>query len=174
MLKFILGVVFGIAAALGYVRWGSGSFEFLSLPDKLRGGVIVGAIESDLYDLDKPHSLRDRALEVLFQNRADYAVKIEKEMGHPFLTALYRRRVIREARQLRGQWSAFDVALDKPALRAAMEKKYGVADPDALKRAMLWTAFEDKDFLASWIAKNSGPVTLETLLPKLIELSRQP
>ncbi len=174
MLKFVVGVVFGITAALGYVRWGSGSFEFLSLPEKLRGGVIVGAIESELYDLDKSEAVRQRALEVLFQNRADFAVKVDQETGHPFLKALYRRRVIREARQLRGQWSAFDVALDKQTLRNAMAKKYGVTETVALKQAMLWNAFQRKDFLMAWIAKNEGPVTAETLLPKLVALSRQP
>ena len=174
MLKFILGIVFGVACALGYVRWGSGSFEYLSFPDKLRGGIVAGAIESELYNLEKSEAVRERALEVLFQNRADFAVRVEKEMGYPFLKALHRRKVIRDARILRGQWQAFDTALGKPALRAAYSEKYGTGDLDALKRAMLWNAFQDKEFLAAWIKRNHGSVMPETLMATLQELSRQP
>lgn len=171
--KFLIGLIAGIAMAFGYVRWNV-SPGIMALPEKLRGNIVSTAIEGDLYDLDKPLDARRRALEVFFQNRAQFAVGVDAEFAHPFLNTLYLRRVIREARQLHAKWDAFDMALDKPALRAAMEKKYGVSDDTDLKRAMLFDAYQDEDFLRRWVAVHDTAPTRETLLPLLRKLSARP
>ena len=171
--KFLIGLVVGIAAAFGYVRWNI-SPGIMELPETLRGNIVSTAIEGDLYDLDKPLDTRRRALEVFFQNRAQFAASVDAEFAHPFLNALYRKRVIREARQLRGQWDAFDMALEKPALRETFEKKYGVSDDIALKQAMLLNAYQEKDFLKQWVAAHETAPTKAALLPLLKKLSVQP
>lgn len=171
--KFLIGLIVGVAMAFGYVRWNI-SPGIMELPDKLRGDIVSTAIEGDLYDLDKPHDARRRALEVFFQNRAQFAAGVDAEFAHPFLNALYLKRVIREAGQLHAQWEAFDMVLDKPALRAAMEKKHGLSDDTGLKRAMLFDAYQEKDFLRQWVAAHETAPTRETLLPLLKTLSARP
>ena len=109
-----------------------------------------------------------------FQNRPQFAAEVDAEFAHPFLNALYLKRVIREARILRSEWGAFDIALGKPALRAVLEKKHGTTDDTALKQAMLFDAFTKKEFLAQWVAKYEGHVSPSRLLPLLKKLSAQP
>ncbi|MGF1621533.1 MAG: hypothetical protein ACFCUR_13080 [Rhodomicrobiaceae bacterium] len=171
--RFLIGLIAGVAMAFGYVRWNV-SPGIMEMPDKLRGNIVSTAIEGDLYDLDKPLDARRRALEVFFQNRAQFAAGVDAEFAHPFLNALYLKRVIREARQLHAQWEALDMALDKPALRAAMEKKHGVSDDMGLKQAMLFDAYQDKDFLRQWVAAHETAPTRGTLLPLLKKLSAEP
>jgi hypothetical protein len=174
MAKFLIGLLLGIALAFGYVRWGLSMPGIAQLPEKLRGNIISTAVEGELYDLDKPLEVRRRALEVFFQNRAKFAVEVDAEFSHPFLNALYLRRVIREARILRGYWDAFDRLFEQPALRAALEKQHGTTDEIALKQAMLFEKFSEELFLAQWVAEHEGEVTPEGLLPLLVKLSAQP
>jgi len=171
MARFLVGLALGIALAFGYVRWNISAPGILELPEKLRGNIVATAVEGDLYDLDKPLATRQRALEVLFQNRAQFAAQVDAEFSHPFLNALYQRRVIREARLLTLQWDAFDTALSKPALRAMLEDKHGVTDTIALKQAMLHEAFREKTFLTQWLAMRETSVTPQTLRPLLKTLS---
>lgn len=173
-LKFLGGIALGAALAFGYVRWNLSLPKWLELPELLKGNLISTATEADLYDLDKPLNVRQRALEVLFQNRAAFAAEVDAQMGHPFLNALYRKRIIREARQLKMQWSAFDKALAKPALRAALERQHGTKDSLALKRRMLMRGLKEKPFLAKSIALKTGPATPETLRDTLTRLSKMP
>ncbi|HKJ61774.1 MAG TPA: hypothetical protein VKA94_07220 [Hyphomicrobiales bacterium] len=173
--RFLLGLVIGIALSFGYVRWGIALPDFLTLPERLRGNIVSTAIEEDLYDLGQPIETRRRALEVFFASRSKFAVEVDAEYGHPFLNALYRKRATHEARLLRGQWVAFDMALKKPALRPALEKKHGVSDDLSLKQAMLFSAYQDKPFLVRWVAEQvRDKPTPETLLPLIKKLSVLP
>lgn len=173
--RFLLGLVIGIALSFGYVRWGITLPDFLTLPEQLRGNIVSTAIEEDLYDLDQPIETRRRALEVFLESRAKFAVEVDAEYRHPFLSALYRKRATHEARLLNGQWGAFDEALAKPALRAMLERKHGATDDIALKQAMLFSAYQEKPFLVRWIAKQGrDSPTPETLLPLIRKLSVLP
>ncbi len=174
MARFLIGLVVGLALAFGYVRWGVSAPGFIQLPEKLKGNIVSTAIEGDLYDLDKPLDARKRALEIFFQNRPQFAAEVDAEFAHPFLNALYLKRVIREARLLRSERGAFDIALRKPALRAVLEKKHGATNDTALKQAMLFDAFTKKEFLVQWVAKYEERVSPNTLLPLLKKLSAQP
>ena len=174
MLKFVIGLVIGLALAFGYVRWGVGAPGLVQVPQQLRGDIVASASEGDLYDLGKPLEARKRALEVLFQNRPQFAADVDSEFGYPFLHALYVRRVIHDARLMLGEWKAYDAVLAKPALRSALEKTYGTGDETAIKRAMLMEKLKKEPFLSQWIAQEEGPVTPETLLPTLKRLSAQP
>jgi hypothetical protein len=168
MLKFILGVLFGAGLAIGYVRYNVELPEYLQLTDKLRGNLVSTATEFELYDLEQDLATRQRALEILFANRAEFAVEVDAEFGHPFLKSLYRRQAIREARLLRGQWSAYDTALAQPALKARLEQVHGTADSEVLKQRMLASALEkDYPFLKSWLEKNGEPSSEAELLGTL-------
>jgi len=156
MLKFLLGILLGAMMAFGYVRWNVQLPAALLLPEKLRGNIISTVVEADLYDLGRGAQARQRALEVLFATRPDYAARLDAGAGHPFLSALHRERAAREARQLLIQWPAYDDVLAKPALRAALERKHGSADPEVLKLAMLREALDRQPFLKSWLKDHAG------------------
>jgi hypothetical protein len=173
--RFLLGLVIGIALSIGYVRWGIALPDYLTLPERLRGNIVSTAIEEELYDLGQPIETRRRALEVFFESRARFAVEADAEYGHPFLNTLYRKRATREARLLRGQWDAFDAALEKPALRSALMKKHGATDDLALKQAMLFAAYREKPFLVRWVSEQQeAEPAPRTILPLIEKLSVLP
>jgi hypothetical protein len=178
MLKFLTGLGAGVFLAVVFVRYDLALPAIFDLPDKVKKNVVSAAVEGDLYDLAQDEAVRGRALAVYFKNRAGDAVKVDAAAGHPFLNALYRARASREARQLAGQWTAYDKVLAEPALRATLEAKYGVSDDEALKRAMLWQAFERKPFLKAWVQRQQAEVTAEALRDLLNEVGvvadRQP
>lgn len=173
-MKFFLGLAFGLLCSISYVRWGITKPEILDLMDTVQGSIISAATVDDLYDLDAPLDKRRRALEVMFDNSSKYAALIEAEQGYPYLRALYRRKVIKEARQLRIQWTAFDKALEKKSLRKVFETKYKTSDTTELKQAMLVDALERRPFLKKWIDKYEGGATPDTVLDLAKRLGRQP
>ncbi len=172
MLKFVGGLVLGITASLSYVKWGYTPPTAFELADRLKGNVISTVTEEVLYDLDKPIEERARALEVFFQNRARYAVQIDARFKYSFMQNLYRQRVISEARQLRIAWGAYDVLLNKPALRKAQEKKYGTSDTATLKQSLLLEALSRKTFISQWIGKNEAPATRQTVYDLVVRLGK--
>jgi len=163
MAKFILGVVLGALMAIGYVRFELALPAVLQLPDKLRGNLVSAATESELYDLDRDPATRTRALEIFLANRSAEAARIDAAAGHPFLAALYRERAAREARQLAMEWTAYDEVLAKDGLRDALERRLGTTETDTMKRQLLIESLARKPFLKSWLEKNVGPATRETV-----------
>ena len=173
MLKFFLGLIFGLVLSVSYVWWGVEKPVFLDLLDRLQGNVIASATDSELYDVNASDGVRRRAVEVYFRNSSADAAKVDAEAGHPFLTALHRHRVLREARQLRLQWTSFDKALAQPAIREGLEKKYQETDTISLKQAMLMQALQTQPFLSAWISRYTSGAKPKTLLGTLTQLSRR-
>jgi hypothetical protein len=174
MLKFLTGLASGVVLAFVFVRYDLAFPSIFELPDKVKKNVVSAAVEGDLYDLAQDEAVRGRALAVYFKNRAGDAVKVDAAAGHPFLNALYHARASREARQLTGQWTAFDEVLAQPALRASLEAKHGVGDSEALKRALLWQALERKPFIKAWLAQKHAAVTPENLRDLLTAVGGTP
>lgn len=173
MLRFLLGIAVGAALSFGYVTWGGAMFDVIGLPDRLRGNLVSTASDGTLYELQQDAATRRRALEVFFDNQAALAARIDAGAGHPFLSALHVRRAAREAGQLHAQWQAFDVALEKPALRQALEKKHAMTDTLALKREMLVDALARQPFLQDWIARHHPGTAKEGLLELLAQIARR-
>jgi hypothetical protein len=163
MQKYLIGLAVGVALAIVFVRFDLAPPAIFGLPEKLQKNIVSTAVEGDLYDLDADAGVRTRALEVYFKNRAGDAASLDAEAGHPFLSALHRARAAREALQVSQQWTAFDTVLDKPALRATLETKHGLTETEALKRAMLFEALDEKPFLKRWLAAQGDAPTAETL-----------
>lgn len=172
MLRVLLGIVLGAALSFGYVNWGGAFFDVIGLPDRLRGNIVSSASENALYELQQDAGTRRRALAVYFDNQSEAAALIDAEAGHPFLSALHLRRAAREARQLHAQWKAFDKALDKPALRQALEKKHATKDILELKYKMLTEALVKQRFLQAWIARHYPGTADDGLLEVLMEIAR--
>ena len=166
MWRFLLGLLVGVLLAGSYVKWNLELPAFLTLPSTLRGNVVSSTAESELYDLAKDDDVRQRALEVFFANRARFAATIDREAGHPFRSALYRQRAVREASALRQEWSGFDAVLAKEGLRAALERKYETTDTKTLRIQMLVDGLDRYAFLKSWLA--AGPATIAP--PQLIDV----
>ncbi len=173
MLRFLFGILLGAALSFGYVKWGGAVFDVLGLADRLRGNIVSSASDGALYELQQDAGTRRRALEVFFGNQAELAARIDAEAGHPFLSVLHLRRARREAGQLYAQWQAFDVALDKPALRQALEKKHSTRDTVALKREMLAEALAKQPFLQAWIARHHPVAARDGLPAVLAEIARR-
>ncbi|MDX2156118.1 MAG: hypothetical protein SFW09_06370 [Hyphomicrobiaceae bacterium] len=173
MLRFLLGIAFGAAISFGYVKWGGSFFDMMGLPDRLRGNIFASASEGPLYELQQDADTRRRALEVFFDNQAEMAARIDAEAGHPFLTVLHVRRAAREAGHLHAQWQAFDVALDQPALRQALERRHATMDTVALKRKMLVEALAKQPFLQDWIARHHPGTAEEGLVELLAQITRR-
>ncbi len=173
MLKFFLGLFAGALLSFVYVRYDVELPEWMQLPHVLRENIAATAALSDLYDLSRGEDVRRRALEVYFQTQAKKAAQLDADYGHPFFKNLYHKEATRQARILQQAWSAFDVALSKPALRSSFERKYGVSDPLALKQAMLAEQLRKKHkFLASWLKKTYGDVPNDQLFARLKELGQ--
>lgn len=162
MLKFFTGTALGAVLAFVFVRFGLEPPAITKLPDKLKANLVTTAVEADLYDLSAASDVQERALKVYFDNRAGDAAKLDAKAGHPFLAALHRERAQREARQLSAAWGAYDSVLAQPALRAALERKHGANEDDALRRAMLMEALGKKPFLKAWLERAHGEVTAAT------------
>ncbi|MBY0225994.1 MAG: hypothetical protein K2Q28_09335 [Hyphomicrobium sp.] len=172
MLRFLFGIVFGAALSFGYVKWGGALFDFVGLPDRLRGNIVSSVSDGALYDLQQDAGTRQRALAVFFGNQPELAATIDAEAGHPFLSALHHRRAAREARQLRAQWEAFDTVLEKPGLRQSLEKKHATKDMLELKREMLTEALVKQPFLQAWIGRYHPGTAKDDLLAVLTEIGR--
>jgi hypothetical protein len=172
MAKFLMGTALGALLAFVFVRFNWEPPAVLDLPGKLQKNVVATVVEGDLYDLTRDAETRTRALEVYFKTRAGEAAKHDAAAGHPFLNALYHARAAREAGILASQWTAYDKALAKPALRSVLERQHGVSDADALKRALLFAALARKPFLKLWLEQNKGPVTADNLREVLDEVRR--
>ena len=169
MLRFFLGVLAGALLAFGFVRFDLAPPSWLGLPDRMRGNLVAAAIEEDLYDLDRTPEARTRALEIYFANRAGDAARHDAESGFPFLESLYRRRAMRESREPSAQWTALDSTLAQPALRDALETRHATTDDEALKRAQLYAAYQERTFLRQWFAAQGRTVNAETLRASLAE-----
>ena len=173
--RFLVGLLVGVATTGGFVKWGWEKPAIMETPELFAASVMAATASTDLYDLSQPLDVRLRALQVVAGQRPDEIVKLDRdELGYALLDAFYRRKARANARRLRLQWTAFDVGLKQPNLRDGLERQYGVSDDLALKRAMLWRAFTEDDFLSRYVASQHGSVTPETLLPVLEEASRRP
>lgn len=174
-MKFVVGLIVGLVMTSSYVKWGWKKPALLEMPEQVTASVLAATASEDLYDLEKPLDVRLRALEVIAQQRPDEILKVDaEELNHALLEAFYRRRARREALRLSMQWTAFDVALEKPALRQMFEQKYRVQDTELLKRAMLYNALRDEPFLKTWLENQYPTLDASTLLSTLHEVRRAP
>ena len=172
--KFILGALFGMAMSYAYVWYDVRLPDWVELPDLVKRNLATAVVDDRLYDLEASSSQRRRALEVYFTNQGPRAAKLDAQLGHPFLEAIRKKRVHREARITRGLWSAYDKALAKPNIRARLEEKYGTTDSQTLKRRMLLAAVREKTFLNAWITRDRGTPSETDVYGTVVELSRLP
>jgi hypothetical protein len=105
----------------------------VKLPETLTANLMTTAVEADLSDLNAAEGrARARAKSHFRQQRGRRGTRSWRRNT--------RERARREAAKLVAAWRGYDDVLAQPALRATLERKDGVSEDDALKRAMLMDA----------------------------------
>lgn len=158
VMRFIGGVFFGVVMTLGYVRYAWTMPDVAQLPGKITEAAVVTTAEIDLYDPRAAPEVRRRALAVVMSQNPELFVEIDHELGGRLMEETLRREALRETKLLKHQMSAYDIAIDKPALREALERKHGsTSDDEELKRRMLLSALRDEDF-SCWYIRTRFPL----------------
>lgn len=115
----------------------------------------------DLFSPEASDDVRRRALSIVMSHQAGEFVGIDHELGDPLMEEVLRREAFRETKLLKHQMKAYEVAMDKPTLRQALERKHGKTnDDEELKRRMLLSAIRDKEF-SSWYLRKRFPQLTE-------------
>jgi len=157
VLRFMAGVLFGVLMTFLYVRYKWTMPEVVQLPGKISEAAVVTTASMNLFSPTAPDDVRRRAFTVVMTHKAEEFVKLDQELGSPLLNEVLRREAVRESKLLKHQMSAYNVAMDKPALRSALERKHGRTDDnEELKRRMLLSAVHDEEF-TSWYLRENFP-----------------
>ena len=155
--KFFGGVLLGVLMTYVYIRYAWAMPELVQLPGKITEAAVVTTAEVDLFSPQASEDVRRRAFSVVMSQKAEEFVEIDRELGGQLMEEVLRREAVRRTKLLKHQMSAYDVALDKPALRQALERKHGKTDDDeVLKRRMLMSALQDEEF-ACWYIQSRFP-----------------
>lgn len=155
--RFMIGVLFGVFMTFAYTRYAWKMPEVVQLPAKITEAAISTTAAMDLFSPTAPDDVRHRAFSVVMSQQADDFAEIDKELGSPLMKEVLRREAVRESKLLKHQMSAYQVALDQPALRKALERKHGQTDDDEeLKRRMLLSAVREEEF-TNWYLQTHFP-----------------
>ena len=160
ILNFIGGELLGIVLTFGYVRYSWTLPEVTQLPGKFTEMAIVTAAKMDVFSPEAADDLRRRALSIVMSHQAGEFVEIDHELGVPLMAEVLRRKAFHETKLLKHQMTAYEVAMDKPALRQALERKHSKTNYDAeLKRRMLLSAIHDREFSSWYLHKRFTQLT---------------
>jgi hypothetical protein len=155
--RFMVGVVFGVFMTFAYTRYAWKMPEVVQLPAKITEAAISTTAAMDLFSPTAADEVRHRAFSVLMSQQADDFAEIDKELGSPLMQEVLRREAFRESKLLKHQMSAYQAALEQPALRQALERKHGRTDDDEeLKRRMLLSAVREEEF-TNWYLETHFP-----------------
>jgi len=155
--RFMVGVLFGVFMTFAYTRYAWKMPEVVQLPAKITEAAISTTAAVDLFSPTAADDVRQRAFTVMMSQQADDFAAIDKELGSPLMEEVLRREAVRESKLLKHQMSAYQVALDQPALRKTLERKHGrTGDDEELKRRMLLSAIREEGF-TNWYLQKRFP-----------------
>lgn len=173
IMKFIGGVLLGVVMTYAYVRYAWAMPEVVQLPGKITEAAVVTTAEIDLFNPDASDEVRQRAFSVVMSQKAEEYVQIDRELGSPLMEEVLRRKAERATRLLKHQMSAYDVALEKPALRKALERKHGATDDDEeLKRRMLLAALQEEEFTCWYLHRQFPNLTQNERVDLILDVYR--
>ncbi len=150
-LKFLGGLGLGIVMTYAYTRYQWEMPAVVRLPAMVTSATISATADSDLYNWDLPFEVRQRAAAVIIGQNPDRFIELDNATDHVLLNEMVRQRALRRAMIQKTAWSAFDVALGKPALRKSLQRKYGGADDEQLKRNMLAARIAEDEILDGFL-----------------------
>lgn len=161
--KIVCGALMGVALTWAYVRFGFELPGVARIGAKVTSEAVIATAEVDLYDVHAPLQTRQRALAVVMGQKPELFIEVDGALGNQFFEEVIRRKAVRQAKLLKGRLRAYDMALDKPALRAMYEKRFHVKDTEILKRRMLLADVRDEEILHRYLKRHFSQATLDEL-----------
>lgn len=157
IMRFLGGVGLGVVMTYVYVRYAWAMPEVAQLPGKITEAAVVTTAAMDLFSPEASEDVRRRAFSVVMSQKAEEFVEIDRELDSPLLEEVLRREAVRQTKLIKHQMPAYDVALEQPSLREALERKHGRTDDnEELKRRMLLSAIHEEEF-AAWYIRTRFP-----------------
>lgn len=159
--KFLGGLAVGVALTYAYTRYRWEMPAVVQLPATVTSSVISATADSDLHNWDLPFEVRQRAAAVILGQNPDRFIALDNATDHVLMHEMQRQRAVRRAMITKQKWSAYDMALDKPALRQRLEQKYRTSDDELLKRRMLANDIDDEPILLGYLREHFPDLTRE-------------
>ncbi len=171
-LKFMGGLGLGIAMTYAYTRYQWEMPAVVRLPAMVTSATISATADSDLYNWDLPFEARQRAAAVIIGQNPDKFIELDNATGHVLLNEMQRQRALRRAMIQKTAWTAFDVALGKPALRKALQRKYGGTDDEQLKRNMLAARIAEDEILDGFLRHHFPDLTRDDRVDLILDVGQ--
>ena len=151
---YVVGVVCGVALTYAWVWFGYSLPGVVRLAGEVASEATVSTAETGLYSPDADIEVQQRALAVLVAHRPELFIDVDTAIDHQFLEEVLRRKAFRKTKLIRQQFSAYETALSKPALRKRLESRHNVTETEALKRRMLVAAVHEDEFLNAYLQRH--------------------
>ena len=152
--KLISGAVIGIVLTWAYVRFGYKLPGIAQIGATVTSEAAIATAEAQFYDPAADVAARKRALATIIANQPELLIELDDAVGNRLFDELLRRKAVRQAKLLKHRDRAYDIALEKPALRKLYEKKYGVTDLNLLKRKMFIADIARNEILAEYLGRH--------------------
>ncbi|MCA9248226.1 MAG: hypothetical protein KDA42_13955 [Planctomycetales bacterium] len=162
--KYVTSVACGALLCYAYVRFGFELPGILGIPQRISSEALVTTAEMSLYDCDASDTERLRALSMVLANRPELMLEVNQQLDGAILETVLRRKAVREAKLLKQRVAAYDMALQKPALRSLNERKHKIRDLAKLKRAMLADDLHENEFLIGYLRRRFPDASSDELL----------
>lgn len=145
--KLIVGVLIGMGLSYAYVRFGYKPPAVVQIAENVTDSAIASTATMTLYSPSVTDAERRRALALYLSKEPETLIDIDRAMNGAVMQEVLRRKALRQAKVMKHQMSAYDVALQKPAIRRSLERKHGATDLHELKHRMLAAAIKREEFL---------------------------
>ncbi|MEZ6054056.1 MAG: hypothetical protein R3C02_22110 [Planctomycetaceae bacterium] len=149
--KFLGGLAVGVVLTYAYTRYRWEMPAVVRLPATVTSSVISATADSDLYNWDLPFETRQRAAAVILGQNPDRFIELDNATDHVLMREMERQRAVRLALIAKEKYAAYQMGLDKPALRKMLERKHETSDPEELKRRMLAADIDEDPILTGYL-----------------------
>ncbi|MFK7819768.1 MAG: hypothetical protein AB8G99_13695 [Planctomycetaceae bacterium] len=162
--KLILGVLIGVGITYAYVRFGYKPPAVVQLAANVTDKAVSATATETLYSPSATVQERTRALAVYLGKEPEELIDINQSLNGRIMNEALRRKALKQAKVLKQQFSAYDVALKQSSLRRRLEQKYGETNKNVLKRRMLADAIREEEFLCWYLKNTTLELTDESLV----------
>ena len=168
--KFLTGLLVGVGMTWGYVRFGFQLPGVVGLPGKVTSAAISVTADADLENWDLPLRSRQRAAAVILGQNPDQLIALDESLDHAILSEMLRLKATRRAKIAKATYSAYDTALQQPAIREQYERRYGTTDAEVIKQKWLQRDVSEDEFLHGYLATNWPEETIESWSQRVLEV----
>ena len=168
--KFLTGLVVGVSMTWCYVRFGFQLPGIVELPAKVTSAAISVTADADLENWNLPLHSRQRAAAVILGQNPDQLIALDESLEHAILSEMLRLKAVRRAKIAKATFSAYDTALQQPAIREQYERHYGTTDAGVIKQKWLQRDISDDEFLHGYLAANWPQESIESWCRRVLEV----